>query len=100
MLNAQFRVTSSHPSLSGHFPDNPIVPGVVSLDNIAQGLIRHVPDMQLDGFPQVKFLRPLRADVDAVIAYTAKSDTLYQFNCESEEGLLLSGQIRLRSLTS
>ena len=95
MLRAQFNVAASHPSLAGHFPGRPIVPGVVSLDFIAKGLLSLIPGRQLDGFPQVKFLRPLLADVEAVVAYTAKSDELYQFNCEAEDGLLLTGQIRL-----
>ena len=33
-LDFEVRVAADHPSLQGHFPGNPIVPGVVLLDTV------------------------------------------------------------------
>jgi len=43
MLSFSFTIPETHPSLAGHFPGNPIVPGVVMLDRILQGLKSHIP---------------------------------------------------------
>ena len=34
MRSSLMRIPAEHPSLSGHFPGNPIVPGVVILDTV------------------------------------------------------------------
>lgn len=54
-----FHIAASHPSLPGHFPGNPVVPGVVLLDRVAAAAERGF-GTRISGLPQVKFLRPLR----------------------------------------
>ena len=63
----QFFVPSDHPSLPGHFPGRPVVPGVVVLDHVLDAIeALHGPLAHLR-LPQVKFVQPLlpgeRADV-------------------------------------
>jgi 3-hydroxyacyl-[acyl-carrier-protein] dehydratase len=58
------RIEASHPSLPGHFPGNPVVPGVVLLDRIAAALERHGAG-RLARIGAVKFLAPLKPDEDA-----------------------------------
>ena len=52
------RIPAAHPALPGHFPGNPVVPGVVLLDHVAAALARW-RGTRVTGLPQVKFLRPL-----------------------------------------
>ncbi len=64
----KFRIDASHPSLPGHFPGNPIVPGVVLLDRVCAAIeAAHGGECALR-LPQVKFLQPLlpgqEADVE------------------------------------
>lgn len=55
----QFVVPSDHPSLPGHFPGRPVVPGVVVLDRVIDAIeARHGPVGALR-LPQVKFVQPL-----------------------------------------
>lgn len=63
-----FTVPHDHPSLPGHFPGRPVVPGVLVLDRVLAQIERGhgpLPPLRL---PQVKFLRPLlpgeRADIE------------------------------------
>jgi 3-hydroxymyristoyl/3-hydroxydecanoyl-(acyl carrier protein) dehydratase len=51
-------IDAGHPALPGHFPGQPVVPGVVLLDRVAAALERW-RGLRIAGLPQVKFLRPL-----------------------------------------
>ena len=57
------RIPSAHPALPGHFPGNPIVPGVVLLDRIAAAIERD--GRRLARIGAVKFLAPLKSEQDA-----------------------------------
>jgi 3-hydroxymyristoyl/3-hydroxydecanoyl-(acyl carrier protein) dehydratase len=58
------RISAAHPSLPGHFPGNPVVPGVVLLDHVAAAIER-AGGGHLARIAAVKFLAPLRPDEDA-----------------------------------
>ena len=58
------RISAAHPSLPGHFPGNPVVPGVVLLDRVAAAIER-AGGGHLARIAAVKFLAPLRPDEDA-----------------------------------
>ena len=51
----RFVIQPGHPCLAGHFPGQPIVPGVVLLDEIAAAL-----GITPAGFASVRFSRPVR----------------------------------------
>lgn len=53
-----FVIAADHPSLPGHFPGRPVVPGVLLLDRVAAALERWQGRAPA-GLPQVKFLQPL-----------------------------------------
>ncbi len=74
MSATRFVVPASHPSLPGHFPGNPVVPGVVILARV-QAAIEAVhgplPALRL---PQAKFVRPLLPGEAASIELDAIAD--------------------------
>jgi 3-hydroxymyristoyl/3-hydroxydecanoyl-(acyl carrier protein) dehydratase len=57
-MEFDFRVAADHPSLPGHFPGRPLVPGVLLLDHVLQALSR-LTGRDGTGLRQVKFLSAL-----------------------------------------
>jgi len=67
-----FCIGADHASLAGHFPGNPIVPGVVILDAVLAAARRRAgADWQLQRLPHIKFLQPLMPDQAVTIELTA-----------------------------
>ena len=58
IVREHFSVDADHPSLPGHFPGNPVVPGVVLLDRIAVAIERAGAGT-LHRVGAVKFLAPV-----------------------------------------
>ena len=55
-----FTIEHDHPSLEGHFPGNPVVPGVLVLDRVAAILEAWTGQpVGAAALPQVKFVQPL-----------------------------------------
>lgn len=55
-----FVIPAEHPSLPGHFPGRPLVPGVVLLDRVLEAVEAHVgKELGALRLPQVKFMQPL-----------------------------------------
>lgn len=57
-LQAQLRIPADHPSLAGHFPGSPVVPGVVLLDHVLKAIRDH-RSCRLQSIASVKFLQPV-----------------------------------------
>jgi 3-hydroxyacyl-[acyl-carrier-protein] dehydratase len=90
-----FAVPADHPSLPGHFPGNPIVPGVLLLDAVIQAteswLTRAI---HVRGAPQVKFVQPLRPEEPAQVSLTLEGGTL-KFSVQRGTVLIAQGLMHL-----
>lgn len=94
---SQFTIEHGHPALEGHFPDNPVVPGVVLLDH-AMSLLKPVhgdPVTPIE-FPRVKFLRPVLPG-QAVRVSSERVGTRVAFVCEVDGEIVIDGQFELAS---
>ena len=88
----QFVIPADHPSLAGHFPDRPIVPGVVLLDRVIdaiEAIQGALPPLRL---PQVKFLKPLLPGQIASVQLHGQAPR-WRFRVLHGEDLLASGEI-------
>lgn len=77
----QYRIGADHPSLAGHFPGNPVVPGVVILSTIFVALQQDYPGWQIAGIRKLKFLRPLPPEQDFTLEHTQIKNSGLRFKC-------------------
>lgn len=83
-------IDADHPSLRGHFPDNPIVPGVVILEEVMQAFKERRPESRVTGMPVVKFLAPLRPGQPFTIRFAESGDRGVRFECIRDDGQTLA----------
>lgn len=93
-------IDADHPSLAGHFPNNPVVPGVVILDAVVAAAIAAVgTGHALRRLPQVKFVQPLLPGQPAIIEITIGSEAAdgarVRFRVTRDDCLIASGDLLL-----
>lgn len=74
-------ISADHPCLAGHFPGNPIVPGVLLLDNVGHLLKQWKPDCRIAGIVHAKFHRLLRAEQQVTVIFTEQNPHSIKFEC-------------------
>jgi len=90
-------IRADHPSLAGHFPGAPIVPGVVILDEVAAALAEWRKDCLLTGIRAVKFVLPLKPEQPFTICLTAKgAKTEVDFCCRVDGRMVVEGRLEIR----
>ncbi len=86
-------IPASHPSLTGHFPGEPVVAGVIVLDRLAASLER-CGYGTLQRISSVKFRAPLLPDEIAEL-HVAVSAKQVRFRVSRDGELLASGDAEL-----
>ncbi len=88
-------IPADHPSLPGHFPGEPLVAGVLILDEVLSVLREWQKDCELTVIRTVKFLQPLRPEQQfKVCLSTSNGDTTaINFCCRIEDREIVEGQL-------
>jgi 3-hydroxymyristoyl/3-hydroxydecanoyl-(acyl carrier protein) dehydratase len=99
---ATLRIAADHPALAGHFPGQPVVPGVLILERVLQALQSAQGNAgRVVGLPQVKFLTPLLPDQEARIEWQCDATRLrfrvLRLDAQQQSVLLASGEFVLES---
>ena len=99
----EFIIPVDHPCLPGHFPGQPIVPGVVVLDRVLAAIEAQHCALGALRMPQVKFLQPLLPEQTARIELQRLSDASdtsmsdapprWRFRVLRDEVLIASGEV-------
>jgi len=85
-------IPADHPALPGHFPDYPITPGVVLLNQVAKACAHWQADARITAWPQVKFVSPLLPEETFVIRLTRTVPDSARFTVHVDARLVASGQ--------
>lgn len=91
----QFQIPIDHPCLEGHFPDDPIVPGVVLLDSVRAAVREWKPEHRIKAIPTAKFHRPLYPSEIFTVTLTESSPQSLGFVCHRDHEKLASGVLTL-----
>lgn len=91
------RIAANHPSLPGHFPGRPVVPGVVLLDCVLQEAERWLQrPLRVVALPNVKFTAPLLPDEAAELQLKLEAQDL-RFTLSRDGAAIAQGLFRLAS---
>jgi 3-hydroxymyristoyl/3-hydroxydecanoyl-(acyl carrier protein) dehydratase len=97
-MTAQHRtelcIPASHPSLPGHFPGNPVVPGVVLLDRVAAAIEASL-GARIAALPQAKFLAPLLPQQVAQLELAQIAPARLRFRITRDGTPIASGEVEL-----
>lgn len=90
-------IDPDHPSLPGHFPGAPIVPGVVILDEVAAALTQWRAGARIVGMPVVKFTAFLRPQQPYTISLATRGDDecRVEFLCHTEGRTVAKGRLEI-----
>ena len=86
------RIQADHPSLPGHFPGQPIVPGVILLEAVADAL-RSWLGQRLAQVIEAKFIAPLLPEQVAELSLNGNSERV-RFEIRREGECLARGIVR------
>lgn len=94
----EFAIPADHPCLPGHFPGQPIVPGVVVLDRVLAEIEAQYGALGALRMPQVKFLQPLSPEQTARIELQLLPGALdapprWRFRVLRDDMLIASGEV-------
>lgn len=95
MTRALLRFAAGHPSTSGHFPGNPIVPAAVLLDEILAAIepahARPAPELVVKW---AKFLHPVRPGDALELEFTVIGGGDIRFHCRAGGEEVITGLVR------
>lgn len=95
MQTATLSFDTAHPAFPGHFPGQPIVPGVLLLDGV-QRAIEAACGHKLTGIAAAKFLSPALPG-DALIVEYELTPTMAAFAIRCGTRLVANGRFHLSS---
>ena len=85
-------IDPEHPALPGHFPGQPIVPGVVLLSEIIDCYKQASDkDCSLDSVPMVKFKAPLLPGQHCEVVFDERPGGKTAFVCRRDDEEIASG---------
>jgi len=94
MIRVIDQVSAEHAAFAGHFPGNPMVPGVLLLARVARAAAAAF-GTGIGGVPAVKFLAPLRPGERFEVELGAPVHAAVRFRVLRGGELIASGTLRL-----
>jgi 3-hydroxymyristoyl/3-hydroxydecanoyl-(acyl carrier protein) dehydratase len=100
MIERLITLNEDHPSLAGHFPGHPVIPGVLLLGEVMK-VIRQTTRRSIEfvGMPSAKFLSPLNPGETLTIRLDQEREGTTEFKCTTGSRVIASGCLRYRLVT-
>lgn len=98
MAECEHRIDEALPVFEGHFPGNPLLPGVMLLDHLLSAMRAADPSLDVAEIADARFLKPLRPGQRFTLSWEQREQDL-RFRCESEGFEIARGRVRLRTET-
>ena len=87
----EFTIPSNHTALAGHFPDHPVVPAVVILDEVAARVPTFCPGARIVRVLSAKFTAILEPGQACRLEFARRTDGAVRFTCEARGRPVASG---------
>ncbi|CAC9600211.1 hypothetical protein [uncultured Gammaproteobacteria bacterium] len=96
MILFDFIVNNEHPSLPGHFPNNPIVPGAIIIEKVIQKLSELETPKEVTTLLAIKFIKPILPNQKVAVLCKNISPTLLSFECSTDGKVSVLGRLSTR----
>ncbi len=94
IIETTFAVESTHPCLAGHFPGQPVVPGVVLLDLVCAAWLTRNAELRLRKIVTAKFTSPVLPEQVIAVFLSGDGDGRVTFRCNHAERLVGKGLLQ------
>jgi len=96
MTSSNFIVNSSHPSINGHFPGNPVVPGAVIIENVIFAFSKLYSSKDITSLSTVKFIKTIATNQKIDVNFRNISFELVSFECVSDGVISALGRFKVK----
>lgn len=98
-MNALLPIHHDHPAFTGHFPGDPIVPGVVLLDEMLHAIgLQLKTDVSACVIKVMKFLSPVRPGETVSVDFVLADNGLVRFTLHSDDRKVAIGAFNLPAI--
>lgn len=97
-IQQAYSISANHPCFAGHFPGNPIVPGVVILNYAQQLLQQWQPTLRIKRIAQAKFLQPLYPEQTFTLNLCHSGAETIKFECRHDLQCVATGTFLIETL--
>lgn len=95
MIETVLLVPAAHPSLPGHFPGRPVVPGAVILAEVMAAAQQAFAGLPVTGAERVKFMAALPPGIPVALRLDRRGEHTLRFEARHEGRTLIAGTLTL-----